>query len=336
MATKYFKKFNKIFYNFGDNESPALFQNISQYVDLIDQIKTNISFFQDYTIISGERPDTTSFRLYDTPEYYWTFFLLNDKLRESGWPIHREDVRHSAEEYYPHRVVVTKDDIATEPFDFPVGRVVTGTISGTVGTIIKRNLDLGQLIIDTTNTVTSEERTESLVVDTNGFATLTLTEDTEAFHSPSLWVIYQDGNAISSAQVTLSQLNKKATFANIPFSESSTYEVDLFVNISNPKDNNYGDNESIFYIDQDTGIAITAEIYSESPQYLAVHHYEDANKNWVDIDPFTQAIPSGATPVTYLDRLEQRNEDLKQIKVIKPSAIRTVANEFYRLLEGNA
>lgn len=332
MSTKYFRQFQKLYYRFGDNESPVIFQNLSQYVDLIDQIKTNISFFQDYTILSKERPDTTSFKLYDTPEYYWTFFLLNDKLRESGWPLSNEDVRRIAQEYYPHRVVTTKEDIATEPFDFPVGKVVLGSVSGTVGTIIKRNLDLGQLTIDTTNTVISEEREITLSVNTNGFAEFELTDDRETFHSPSLWTVYRDGNIIPNVDITLSQINQVANFANIPFVENSTYTVDALINIANPLDNNYGDTESLYYIDETTGITIAAQIYDEKPQYLATHHYEDANGDWVDIDPFTQVIPTGATAVTNLDRIQRKNDDLKQIKVIKPSAIETVVGEFYRLL----
>jgi len=332
MSTKYFSRFQKLFYRFGDNESPAIFQNISQYVDLIDQIKNNIAFFEDYTITSRDRPDTVSFRLYGTPEYYWSFFFLNDKLKESGWPLSNEDVRYVAQSYYPHRIVTTKEDIATEPFDFPIGKVVFGSVSGTVGTIIKRNLDLGQLIIDTTNTVISEEREISLSVNTNGFAEFELTDDREAFHSPSLWVVYQDGNAINDVDITLSQLDQKSNFANIPFNENSTYTADVLVNISNPLDNNFGDTESIFYVDEGTGITIAVQIYEERPQYLGVHHYEDADGNLVDIDPFTQVIPVGATAVTYLDRIQRKNDDLKQIKVIKPDAIETVAGEFYKLL----
>ena len=109
-------------------------------MDLIDQLKANAAFYQDYTIVSGERPDTTSFRLYGTPEYYWTFYLLNDKLRESGWPVSSTDMLNRAKKAYPHRYILTKDDIATEPFDFPVGKSIFGRTSDTIGTILKRNL----------------------------------------------------------------------------------------------------------------------------------------------------------------------------------------------------
>ena len=84
MATsKYFRPFDIVRYNFGDNESPVFMSDLTQYVDLIDQIKDNTSFYNKYTIVSGERPDTLAYELYESTDHYWTFFLLN--LVELGY-----------------------------------------------------------------------------------------------------------------------------------------------------------------------------------------------------------------------------------------------------------
>lgn len=362
MATRYFENFDIVEYRFGNNEPPALMQNLSSYVDLIDQLKGEVSFYEDYTIVSNERPDTVSFKLYDTTEYYWTFFLLNDKLRESGWPLNRELVLSIAQERYPHRMVTTKDVIASR---FPVGTVVTGTESGTVGTVIKRNLSLGQLIIDSTNTVVSSEREFVIEPNTNGVAEIELTESAESFHSTVLWEITKDGLPLSGVNIFLGRLNKTAEFREIPYSESSEYIVTARINTANPLDNNFGEGESIRYTDED-GIAIEAVVFRESEQYNAIHHYDRqtytafnldtiqtvftsynrtearriaealdngelrVNSEWVDIDPYTQIVPVGATAVTYLERLEKKNDDLKQIKVLKPDVIEELAENFYR------
>jgi hypothetical protein len=87
MSTKYFKDIGVVNYRFGDNESSVLFNNLTQYIDVIDGLKDNISFYNKYTIVSGDRPDTLSYKLYGTTDYYWTFFLLNDHIRLSGWPV---------------------------------------------------------------------------------------------------------------------------------------------------------------------------------------------------------------------------------------------------------
>jgi len=245
MTSKYFRGFDIVNYNFGDNEARVFTQDLSQYVDLIDQIKDSTSFYNKYTVVSGERPDTLSYELYETVDHYWTFFLLNDHIRESGWPIADNELLDYAKLRWPNRVTVTEVDFAKT---FPVGSVVTGQTSGTVGTIVKRNLDLGQLVIDTV-----------------------------------------DGN-------------------------------------------NYGDNEIISYMEED-GSNITMRLVKESTQYNSVHHYEDANGVWTDINPHDDATPSGLIPITNLNRLENRNEELKEIIVLKPEALATVTGEFNKLMK---
>ena len=73
----YFNEFNNINYNFGNETDKVVFQNISLYGDIIDQVKDNVTFANGHTIQEGFRPDQVSIQLYDTPLHYWTFYLLN-------------------------------------------------------------------------------------------------------------------------------------------------------------------------------------------------------------------------------------------------------------------
>ena len=140
----YFQNLPKVSYRFGDNESPSLFNNITAYVDILDQIKQEVAFYEKYTILDGDRPDVVSQKLYGTPDYHWTFFFMNDGLRESGWPMPERELRALVKKRYPHRTVVTESNIAS--FFLP-GVNVVGKTSGTTGRIVERNLDLGQLVI---------------------------------------------------------------------------------------------------------------------------------------------------------------------------------------------
>ena len=146
MTTKYFQNFNIINYRFGNNEDPVLFNRLTQYVDVIDAVKNETTFYNKYTIVSGDRPDTLSYKLYGTTDYYWTFYLMNDHIRQSGWPIPTYDLLSVAKSKYPYRMVTTNGDISTT---FPVGQTVTGLTSGTSGTIIRKIPDMGQIVIDT-------------------------------------------------------------------------------------------------------------------------------------------------------------------------------------------
>lgn len=134
-------------YVFGNQGQTALFNNLTVYVDLIDQVKSNISFYETHTILDGDRPDTLSQKLYGSPDYHWTFFLMNDNLREQGWPLPKRDLRAYVQSRYRNRVGTTTSILANKMLP---GSIVRGTTTGVIGTVIKRNLDLGQVIIKPT------------------------------------------------------------------------------------------------------------------------------------------------------------------------------------------
>jgi len=90
--SNYFENFPSNLYSFGDGENPVYFQRLSRYVDLIDQVKDDIGGYIEYEILEGDRPDTLAYRLYGTSEYEWTFFSMNERLRETGWPMKLQDV----------------------------------------------------------------------------------------------------------------------------------------------------------------------------------------------------------------------------------------------------
>ena len=142
---KYFKDFQDVFYNFGNEAQPTLIQNISRYVDVVDQVKDDIAFLTFYTIQEGYRPDQVSVQLYDTPLYYWTFYLLNDNIRQQGWPLNNTEFQTYIKKIFPNTTVTTRQNISTK---FKVGQTMTGNTSGVTGKIIRRNVDLGQIIVE--------------------------------------------------------------------------------------------------------------------------------------------------------------------------------------------
>lgn len=145
----YFDPFPIVEYYFGDETVPSLYQNISAYVDVLDQAADIGAFYQKQPIYDYDRPDSVSFKLYGTVDYHWTFYYLNDNIRRSGWPVSTNRLYELAAQYWPHQTITTKTAIHDT---FLPGTVVTGTASGNSGTIVKRDLDLGQMIIDTQGT----------------------------------------------------------------------------------------------------------------------------------------------------------------------------------------
>jgi len=76
-----------------------------------------------------------------------------------------------------------------------------------------------------------------------------------------------------------------------------------------------------------SGVVETIVLNSTELQVNAAHHYENASKDVVDIDP--EVGPgAGITEVTWLERLIAQNDELRQIKVIRPNNIRQVSDAF--------
>ena len=90
----YFKKFPKLVYDFNRegvvNSVVDLFRQVRPIQNFID----NFTSYKFYSIRDGERPDIVSQKLYGSPNFYWTFFLVNDSLHDglSSWPMSMQDL----------------------------------------------------------------------------------------------------------------------------------------------------------------------------------------------------------------------------------------------------
>lgn len=180
----YFKDFQDVFYNFGNEATPTLTQNLSRYVDVVDQIKDDISFLTFYTIIEGMRPDQVSMQLYDTPLYYWTFYLLNDDIRQQGWPLTNTEFQTYMKKIFPNTVLTTRENISTK---FKVGQTVTGNTSGVSGKIIRRNLDLGQIIIEGTASFTTAGETLTSQNSSGVFESVTVVSSSAEYQAANYY-----------------------------------------------------------------------------------------------------------------------------------------------------
>lgn len=237
----YFAGFPKVPYYFGDEKTPNLVQNFTAYVDVIDKLKEADGLYLKRNIVEGERPDVLSHHLYKDHRYYWTFYLMNDNIRRQGWPLTNNELLKKAKELYPNTTLVIRTILNDT---FKVGTTIQGMTSGVSGEIIRRDLDLGQLIIKGTK--------------------------------------------------------------------------------------NFIDGELIRYTKEDGSIESIA-LESSAEEYLSAHHYE-LNNRQVDFDP---SVGPGVLleEVTYLDRLNEQNENLKSIKVIKPERIKYVETIYRKSIQ---
>lgn len=150
----YFKNYRKTAYTFGDDfeklggagRQIERVRDLTQYVDIVDQVREGIHFYEPYNIIENERPDQVSQFLYETPTYHWTFYMMNDSLRSHGWPLSLRQMDKKLATDFPHQFIYVRADVSNV---FLQNEFVTGVISGCRGKIIKRDIDHGILIVDT-------------------------------------------------------------------------------------------------------------------------------------------------------------------------------------------
>ena len=144
----YFNNFPRTLYSFGDGQIASI-QNITAYSEIIDEIKANSAFYEKYHILSGERADQVAFKLYKDAELHWTFYMMNDNIRENGWPMTYDEVLDKSKDDFPGLVVRVKGENFDKLFtEFKVGQLVKDTSSGNTGVIVHRDLKLGQLVLE--------------------------------------------------------------------------------------------------------------------------------------------------------------------------------------------
>jgi len=115
--SNFFRNFPATNYYFGDEVLPTVVENIGIYSDTVDQVRDIVGTYQDYYIQPGERADQVSQKLYDTPDYHWTFILMNPKLRECGWPLSDREVYKKAQQ---DRIAGNAPSSTTKPFSDPL------------------------------------------------------------------------------------------------------------------------------------------------------------------------------------------------------------------------
>ena len=84
----FFSQFPTIKYDINADGVKTDLTDMFRHVDVVDDLLDDVTNYTWYEIIEGERPDIVSTRLYGTPDYYWTFFVINETLKQglNTWP----------------------------------------------------------------------------------------------------------------------------------------------------------------------------------------------------------------------------------------------------------
>lgn len=170
----FFQQFPKTLFDFESNGINTDIIDIFRFVKAQNLYTDNLSVYTYYQVKNGDRPDVVSNLLYKTPDYYWTFFVLNEHLKTglSGWPMSPDAFEQYIEQEYTGTVIMTNPYIVrdgdkriteyrnslagtTPPIPgsstfggkFKIGETVVGSESGASGIVHKIDVQLSQLIL---------------------------------------------------------------------------------------------------------------------------------------------------------------------------------------------
>lgn len=158
----FFSQFPSVAYDFNRTGTVQQMVNIFRSVrpETVESLN-NLTLYKDYKLKDGMRPDVLSQILYGTPDYYWTFFIINDHLHDGlqTWPMSEEVLRRYMETNYSGKALCFKPEVVRDADGIPqgtknsvsgileLGQLIYGVTSGAVGRIVRKDADLQEIIV---------------------------------------------------------------------------------------------------------------------------------------------------------------------------------------------
>ena len=143
----YFQEFPTTKYDLYFNKQLADVTDIFRIVKVKNRFKDDITFYTFYDIQDGERPDAVSQKLYGSPEYYWTFFMINDSLVNyyTDWPLSNTDLQVMIDKKYNGIVLTSEEDFSTK---FIRNTTIQGLQSGARANVVSKDSNNGTIYIN--------------------------------------------------------------------------------------------------------------------------------------------------------------------------------------------
>ena len=166
----YFKSFPYTFYSLDDASTVQVVTNITNRVALSDEIKNNLSLFEEYDIKDGETPELVADKFYNNSELHWLVLHYNEIIDPRfDWPLDANNLNRQVAGKYT-------DVNATHHFEDANGNYTNGNayiLSSNAFT----NFSVNDVITNNTNNgvgyITEKNSTSNvrITITTGGFKT---------------------------------------------------------------------------------------------------------------------------------------------------------------------
>ena len=97
----YFKSFPYTLYTLDDISTVQVVTNITNRVSLPDEVKTNLSLYDEYDIRDGETPEMVADKFYSNPELHWLILHYNEIIDPRfDWPLDTNNLNRQVASKY--------------------------------------------------------------------------------------------------------------------------------------------------------------------------------------------------------------------------------------------
>ena len=168
---KYFSKFPITTYDFEGNNNKRFVRDLYRAVKAYSAVDEFVGYTK-YDILDGERPDQTSQRLYDTPDYWWTFFMINETLSDGliDWPKGGNELKEYIDLKYSGTVLTFFRDSGDATLDdhfvrdnFIAGEDLKDTGDNIIGRVASVDPIMNRIFVDSFTTALTSDNYPTLV-----------------------------------------------------------------------------------------------------------------------------------------------------------------------------
>ena len=337
----FFNQFPKTQYSIQNNAIQNIVTDYFRYVDVVDRLAQSTYAYSTTDILDSERPDTVSQRLYGTPDYYWTFFITNDSLKDGiiSWPKGDSEIKNYIANQYKN----------ISAFRFPFGEPDSnGNRSTLLGIPIKNESYLPYLrlckIIDGSGGAGKIVFSSAKIVDYDPNKSLIWIDNSDiTWFSEDAAVNAQvgDGGTLDTKYSAESKTDMFYSVASADFSvqfiSDGTAQINTlrnaFINEVRKAAERFKPNSSsefIADIDLDSSYTITSTQFWKDGSLAPAYYYDPVNIN-EEISEFNSG-PEATNYVSIYDETIEENDLRRTIKTVHPIYVESFAREFKKLL----
>jgi len=337
----FFNQFPKTQYSIENNAIQSVITDYFRYVDVIDRLAQNTYSYRTVDILDSERPDTLSYRLYGTPDYYWTFFITNDSLKDgiSAWPKGDSEIKNFIANQYKN----------ISAFRFPFGQLDSnGNRSTLIGIPIKNESYLPYLrlckIIANEGFAGQQVFSSAKIVDYDPNKSLIWIDNSDITWFSEDSVVNAQVGSGSSFDTLYSARSKTDMFYDeasadfsIQFISDGTSQANTlrsaFIDEIRILFKRFKPNSSSEFVaddDLDSTYTITSTQFWKDGSLAPAYYYDPVNIT-EKISEFN-AGPEATNYVSIYDEMIEENDQRRTLKATAPQYIESFTREFKRLL----